>query len=127
MSRPTENNEGMSIPRFGGWDEKGATSYSVVFSRARDKRKQCKSDVMCSLANDQTSSRLPRLKNTNPTLSETPKFLLSNKSNESGTGHGRRSMEAMVVKRVHQCEIRGKTFATGQALGGHKTHHWVKP
>ncbi|KAE8700252.1 Early nodulin-like protein 18 [Hibiscus syriacus] len=48
----------------------------------------------------------------------------SNKSNKSRTGHGRRSMkEAMVVKRVHQCEICGKTFATGQALGGHKTHH----
>ncbi|XP_039004847.1 zinc finger protein ZAT9-like [Hibiscus syriacus] len=52
----------------------------------------------------------------------------SNKSNKSRTGHGRRSMkEAMVVKRVHQCEICGKTFATGQALGGHKTHHRVKP
>ncbi|GMI81610.1 hypothetical protein like AT5G19473 [Hibiscus trionum] len=52
MSHSTQNNEGMSIPRFGGWDEKGATNYSMVFLRARDKRKQCKSDIMCSLAND---------------------------------------------------------------------------
>ncbi|KAK8513410.1 hypothetical protein V6N13_002154 [Hibiscus sabdariffa] len=52
MSHSTQKNEGTSIPRFGGWDGKGATNYSVVFSRARDKRKQCKSDAMCSLAND---------------------------------------------------------------------------
>ncbi|GMI92336.1 hypothetical protein like AT5G19473 [Hibiscus trionum] len=54
MSRPTENknNEGVSIPRFGGWGEKGATNYSMVFLRARDKRKQCKSDVMHALGND---------------------------------------------------------------------------
>ncbi|KAK8582147.1 hypothetical protein V6N13_145129 [Hibiscus sabdariffa] len=52
MSHPTRKNEGASIPRFGGWDEKGAANYSVVFSRARDKRKQCKSDAMCNIAND---------------------------------------------------------------------------
>ncbi|GMI81609.1 hypothetical protein like AT5G19473 [Hibiscus trionum] len=52
MSHPTQNIEGMSIPQFGGWDEKGATNYSMVFLRVRDKRKQCKSDIMCSLAND---------------------------------------------------------------------------
>ncbi|GMI92317.1 hypothetical protein like AT3G29340 [Hibiscus trionum] len=30
------------------------------------------------------------------------------------------------VKSVHQCDICGKTFAKGQALGGHKTSHRVK-
>ncbi|KAL4332934.1 hypothetical protein GQ457_07G043100 [Hibiscus cannabinus] len=42
------------------------------------------------------------------------------------SGHGRRSMKnaaAMAVKNLHQCEICGGTFATGQALGGHKTFH----
>ncbi|KAK8513409.1 hypothetical protein V6N13_002153 [Hibiscus sabdariffa] len=47
--------------------------------------------------------------------------------NELRSGHGRRSMKkAMAVKGVHQCEICGKTFTMGQALGGHKTLHRVK-
>ncbi|KAK8582149.1 hypothetical protein V6N12_072343 [Hibiscus sabdariffa] len=40
---------------------------------------------------------------------------------------GRRSTKkAKETKSVHQCEICGKTFATGQALGGHKTYHRPK-
>ncbi|KAE8700247.1 hypothetical protein F3Y22_tig00110557pilonHSYRG00099 [Hibiscus syriacus] len=34
--------------------------------------------------------------------------------------------KAKVMKSVHQCEICGKTYTTGQALGGHKTYHRVK-
>ncbi|KAK8493495.1 hypothetical protein V6N13_010691 [Hibiscus sabdariffa] len=50
----------------------------------------------------------------------------SNKS-KSMSCRGRRSMKkAEAEKSVHQCEICGKTFATGQALGGHKTAHRVK-
>ncbi|KAK8513388.1 hypothetical protein V6N12_052579 [Hibiscus sabdariffa] len=41
----------------------------------------------------------------------------------SRSGHGRRSMKNAAAKNLHQCEICGKTFATGQALGGHKTFH----
>ncbi|KAK8550696.1 hypothetical protein V6N12_039392 [Hibiscus sabdariffa] len=44
--------ERTSIPRFGGWGEKGSTNYSVVFSRARDRRKQCKTDVNVLMHND---------------------------------------------------------------------------
>lgn len=39
----------MSVPQFGGWDQKTAggpnTDYSMVFSRARANRKQHKSDL----------------------------------------------------------------------------------
>ncbi|KAB1227521.1 hypothetical protein CJ030_MR1G027460 [Morella rubra] len=37
----------MSVPQFGGWDQKapGATDYSVVFSRARANRKQQKANL----------------------------------------------------------------------------------
>ncbi|KAB2080601.1 hypothetical protein ES319_A05G077000v1 [Gossypium barbadense] len=40
--------------------------------------------------------------------------------------HARRSRKNKAVKSEHQCEICGKTFETGQALGGHKTYHRVK-
>lgn len=41
--------------------------------------------------------------------------------------HARRSRKkGKAVKSEHQCEICGKTFETGQALGGHKTYHRVK-
>ncbi|KAK8550719.1 hypothetical protein V6N13_119226 [Hibiscus sabdariffa] len=46
---------------------------------------------------------------------------------KSMSWRGRRSMKkAEAVKSIHQCEICGKTFATGQALGGHKTAHREK-
>ncbi|GMJ11753.1 hypothetical protein HRI_004844500 [Hibiscus trionum] len=50
-----------------------------------------------------------------------------NKS-KSRSGIGRRSMnkKAKVMNSLHSCEICGKTFTTGQALGGHKTYHRVK-
>lgn len=35
----------MSVPQFGGWDHKGATDYSMVFSRARANKKQQRNDV----------------------------------------------------------------------------------
>lgn len=39
----------MSVPQFGGWDQKTAgapnTDYSMVFSRARANRKQHKTDM----------------------------------------------------------------------------------
>ncbi|KAK9273671.1 hypothetical protein L1049_018481 [Liquidambar formosana] len=36
----------MSVPQFGGWDQKapGATDYSMVFSRARANKKEQKKD-----------------------------------------------------------------------------------
>ncbi|KAE8682492.1 hypothetical protein F3Y22_tig00111238pilonHSYRG00102 [Hibiscus syriacus] len=37
-----------------------------------------------------------------------------------------RMKKAKVMKSVHPCEICGKTFTTGQALGGHKTYHRPK-
>ncbi|XP_021279318.1 uncharacterized protein LOC110412971 [Herrania umbratica] len=55
MAQRTENNAWMSVPRFGGWDQKGpgATDYSMVFSRARANRKQQKTDIRRSLGNEQ--------------------------------------------------------------------------
>lgn len=36
----------MATPQFGGWDQKSRVqNYSMVFSRARAKRKECKSHV----------------------------------------------------------------------------------
>ncbi|GMJ12922.1 hypothetical protein HRI_004961400 [Hibiscus trionum] len=50
-----------------------------------------------------------------------------NKSNKSRSQQEKRSMKnATAVERVYQCDICGKTFATGQALGGHKTCHRKK-
>ncbi|KAK8582167.1 hypothetical protein V6N13_145148 [Hibiscus sabdariffa] len=46
--------------------------------------------------------------------------------NKSKSRHERRSTKnaaAKAVTNLHQCEICGRTFATGQALGGHKTFH----
>ncbi|XVF04840.1 hypothetical protein REPUB_Repub05bG0120000 [Reevesia pubescens] len=45
----------MSVPQFGGWDQKGpeANEYTMVFTRARENRKQQKSDVRRSLGNEQ--------------------------------------------------------------------------
>lgn len=42
-----QKNGWMSVPQFGGWDQKapGATDYSVVFSRARANRKQQKANL----------------------------------------------------------------------------------
>ncbi|KAJ3676563.1 hypothetical protein LUZ60_003975 [Juncus effusus] len=41
-----EKSNWMSIPQFGGWEhKKGAPDYSMVFSRARENRKQHKSEV----------------------------------------------------------------------------------
>ncbi|XP_022752393.1 uncharacterized protein LOC111301177 isoform X3 [Durio zibethinus] len=52
---PIKNNAWMSVPQFGGWDQKGpgATDYSMVFSRARENRKQQKTDARRSLGNEQ--------------------------------------------------------------------------
>ncbi|GMI81630.1 hypothetical protein HRI_001832300 [Hibiscus trionum] len=51
-----------------------------------------------------------------------------NKPNKSRSRHGRRSMKnaKAAAEREHRCKICGKTFATGQALGGHKTCHRMK-
>ncbi|KAK8550718.1 hypothetical protein V6N13_119225 [Hibiscus sabdariffa] len=50
----------------------------------------------------------------------------SNKS-KTRSWRGRRSMKKSEAgKSVHQCEMCAKTFATGQALGGHKTAHREK-
>lgn len=40
-----QKNAWMSVPQFGGWDHKGATDYSMVFSRARANKKQQKNGV----------------------------------------------------------------------------------
>ncbi|KAL4295568.1 hypothetical protein GQ457_12G026480 [Hibiscus cannabinus] len=51
----TENNiEWLSIPQFGGWDQKdpSALDYSMIFTRARATRKQYKSDVRRSIGNE---------------------------------------------------------------------------
>ncbi|XVF19377.1 hypothetical protein REPUB_Repub11eG0105800 [Reevesia pubescens] len=55
MAHQTQNNAWISVPQFGGWDEKGlgAANYSMVFSQARDNRKQQKTDVRRSLGNEQ--------------------------------------------------------------------------
>ncbi|XP_062082271.1 uncharacterized protein LOC133788707 isoform X1 [Humulus lupulus] len=45
MANTNEKNGWMSIPQFGGWDQKGGTDYSMVFSRARANRKQQKMDL----------------------------------------------------------------------------------
>ncbi|KAF4355863.1 uncharacterized protein LOC115718656 [Cannabis sativa] len=44
MANENEKNGWMSIPQFGGWEQKGGTDYSMVFSRARANRKQQKMD-----------------------------------------------------------------------------------
>ncbi|KAK8513408.1 hypothetical protein V6N13_002152 [Hibiscus sabdariffa] len=49
-----------------------------------------------------------------------------NKSKSRPCKEGRSTKKAKVMKTVHQCEICGKSFATGQALGGHKTFHRPK-
>ncbi|EOY32876.1 hypothetical protein QUC31_019222 [Theobroma cacao] len=53
---------------------------------------------------------------------------ISSKSiSRSSHGKLKKPKRAKAVNGVHQCEICGKTFQTGQALGGHKTYHRVKP
>ncbi|XWS52598.1 hypothetical protein CRYUN_Cryun11dG0084800 [Craigia yunnanensis] len=55
---------------------------------------------------------------------------ISNKSKSSScssNGRLKKPNRAKVVKIVHECEICGKKFQTGQALGGHKTYHRRKP
>ncbi|KAF3430946.1 hypothetical protein FNV43_RR25676 [Rhamnella rubrinervis] len=44
-TRKEKNAAWMSVPQFGGWDHKGATDYSMVFSRARANKKQQRNDV----------------------------------------------------------------------------------
>ncbi|KAL4311238.1 hypothetical protein GQ457_01G038840 [Hibiscus cannabinus] len=53
MANPTEKNEWVSVPKFGGWDHKdpASTNYSEVFSQARANRKQ-RRDVWRSLGNE---------------------------------------------------------------------------
>ncbi|CAK9139096.1 unnamed protein product [Ilex paraguariensis] len=56
MENGKEKNEWMSVPQFGGWDQKAgvATDYSMVFSRARANRKQHKTELnRRSLGNEQ--------------------------------------------------------------------------
>ncbi|KAK2977546.1 hypothetical protein RJ639_037098 [Escallonia herrerae] len=56
MDKGKQKDGWMSVPEFGGWNQKagGATDYSMVFSRARANRKQHKSDLTRrSLGNEQ--------------------------------------------------------------------------
>ncbi|XVF69517.1 hypothetical protein PTKIN_Ptkin11bG0088000 [Pterospermum kingtungense] len=46
----------------------------------------------------------------------------NNKSKSSSCSHAR----VKDPNRVYECEICGRTFQTGQALGGHKTYHRMK-
>ncbi|XVF69524.1 hypothetical protein PTKIN_Ptkin11bG0088700 [Pterospermum kingtungense] len=46
----------------------------------------------------------------------------NNKSKSSSFGHAR----VKNPNRVYECEICGRAFQTGQALGGHKTYHRMK-
>ncbi|OAY66346.1 hypothetical protein ACMD2_13218 [Ananas comosus] len=54
MENRKEKNVWMSVPQFGGWDQKAGTpDYSMVFSRARANRKQQKTDMRrASLGNE---------------------------------------------------------------------------
>ncbi|GLT81772.1 hypothetical protein SLE2022_002060 [Rubroshorea leprosula] len=55
MDNRKENATWMSVPQFGGWDRisQGVTNYSKVFSQARAKRKQQKSDARHSIGNEE--------------------------------------------------------------------------
>ncbi|XXG41192.1 hypothetical protein AAC387_Pa01g1711 [Persea americana] len=47
MENPKEHNGWMSVPQFGGWDQMGgAPDYSMVFSRARENRKQQRFEIV---------------------------------------------------------------------------------
>ncbi|KAL6341769.1 hypothetical protein AAG906_038013 [Vitis piasezkii] len=54
MENRKEKNAWMSVPQFGGWDQKtgGATNYSMIFSQARANKKQQKADINNSLGNE---------------------------------------------------------------------------
>ncbi|XP_072976505.1 uncharacterized protein [Typha angustifolia] len=46
MANHDKRNGWMSVPQFGGWDQKtGTPDYSLVFSQARAKRKQHKREM----------------------------------------------------------------------------------
>ncbi|CAA7398329.1 unnamed protein product [Spirodela intermedia] len=53
--RKEQKNGWMSVPQFGGWDQKmSKTDYSMVFQRARANRKQNKIHIKAaSLGNEQ--------------------------------------------------------------------------
>ncbi|KAG9454923.1 hypothetical protein H6P81_007827 [Aristolochia fimbriata] len=59
-----QKNDWMSVPQFGGWDQKagGATDYSMVFSRARANKKQQKTEVT-ALGNEREYLGHPRARN----------------------------------------------------------------
>ncbi|KAL4203390.1 hypothetical protein AMTRI_Chr01g103750 [Amborella trichopoda] len=56
MDNRKEKDGWMSVPQFGGWEHKagGAVDYSMVFTRARENRKQIKTDVnRASIGNEE--------------------------------------------------------------------------
>ncbi|KAK8582165.1 hypothetical protein V6N13_145146 [Hibiscus sabdariffa] len=58
-----------------------------------------------------------------PTEPERPLMQWKKKTEESMSYRSMMNAAAKAVKNLHRCEICGRTFATGQALGGHKTFH----
>ncbi|XP_022728742.1 uncharacterized protein LOC111284293 [Durio zibethinus] len=78
-----------------------------------------------------SESTLDLLGNSTEKTSMMPQGFENHVSNKFKSSSSQRRLKnpkrAKAVKSVHQCEICGKIFQTGQALGGHKTYHRVKP
>ncbi|KAJ8511561.1 hypothetical protein OPV22_001995 [Ensete ventricosum] len=67
MENRLENNGWMSVPQFGGWDQK--TDYSMVFSRARANKKQHKAGMRpSSLGNVEELMAYQQCQNDAPTM-----------------------------------------------------------
>ncbi|KAK8514405.1 hypothetical protein V6N12_009111 [Hibiscus sabdariffa] len=65
---PVATNARKRIPEFGGWDQvdAGSLGYTMVFSQARDNRKQQKSDVWSSLGSEQDFFAVPSPQSQSP-------------------------------------------------------------
>ncbi|XP_058108918.1 uncharacterized protein LOC131251953 [Magnolia sinica] len=80
MDQRRESNGLMSVPQFGGWDQKvgDATDYSMIFSRARENKKQRKkTDFNPSNGNEEQHTVVPPQQQDSPSSVQRKKRILS--------------------------------------------------
>ncbi|XVE78994.1 hypothetical protein DITRI_Ditri14bG0022600 [Diplodiscus trichospermus] len=127
---------GSAVPQIENYRREDSPEYSLLTRNKKKKTEESVPNQYASMAGaadhcyelDSLSTAELSANSKQPTT-ENISIRISNKSNSSSSGHGRlkNPNRAKAVKTVHECEICGKRFQTGQALGGHKTYHRVKP